>query len=73
MIYCVQLGLTHNTNTLGSSRSLTFLRRIEARLEAVEKLIKTQFPVSILVRELNQGIHTQTPNKDTHKIYKQTS
>lgn len=42
---------------------LTLLWWIEARLQAVEELIKAQLPVSVLIRELNEGIDTQAPGK----------
>lgn len=44
---------------------LTPLWRVESRPEAVEELIKAQFPVSILIRQLDEGIHTQTPVEHT--------
>lgn len=44
----------------GSFR-LTLLWWIESWFEAVEKLIKAQFPVCVLIRELNQGVNTQAP------------
>lgn len=40
---------------------LTLLWWIEARLQAVEELIKAQLPVGVLIRELNEGINTQAP------------
>lgn len=40
---------------------LTLLRRVEPGFQAVEELIKTQLPVGILIRQLNEGINTETP------------
>lgn len=42
---------------------LTLLWWIEARLQAVKKLIKAQLPVGILIGELNEGINTQAPGE----------
>lgn len=42
---------------------LTLLWWIEARLQAVEELIKAQLPVGVLIRELNEGVDTQAPGK----------
>lgn len=42
---------------------LTLLWWIEARFQAVEKLIKAQLPVRVLVRELDEGVDTQAPGK----------
>lgn len=44
---------------------LTPLRRVESGPEAVQELIKAQFPVGILIRQLNEGIHTQTSAEHT--------
>ncbi|KAF3843158.1 hypothetical protein F7725_002007 [Dissostichus mawsoni] len=46
-----------------SCRFLTLLWWIEARLQAVEELIKAQLPVGVLIREFNEGINTQAPGK----------
>lgn len=47
---------------------LTLLWWIEARLQAVKKLIKAQLPVGILIGELNEGINTQAPGeREAHK------
>lgn len=42
---------------------LTLLWWVEARLQAVEELIKAQLPVCVLIRELNEGIDTQAPGE----------
>ncbi len=41
----------------------TLLWWIEARLQAVEELIKAQLPVGVLIRELDEGVDTQAPGK----------
>lgn len=46
--------------------NLTFLWRIEARFQAVKELVEAQLPVCIFIRELNEGIYTQTPVRYTH-------
>ena len=48
------------------SFKLTLLWWIEAGLQAVEELIKAQLPVSILIRELNEGIDAQAPGRHKH-------
>lgn len=60
--WCV--SMLHNVKMY--KLQLTLLWRIEARLQAVEKLIKAQFPIGVLIRELNEGINTQAPVKHTH-------
>lgn len=45
---------------------LTLLWWIEARLQAVKKLIKAQLPVGILIGKLNEGINTQAPGEEKH-------
>lgn len=45
---------------------LTLLWWIEARLQAVEELVKAQLPVGVLIRELNEGIDTQAPGRHRH-------
>lgn len=59
---CVTLSYIMLNNTNNPSK-LTLLWWIEARLQAVEELIKTQLPVCILIRELDEGIYTQAPGK----------
>lgn len=49
------------SNHMKSNIQLTLLWWIEARFQAVEELIKTQLPVSVLVRQLDEGIDTQAP------------
>lgn len=50
---------------------LTLLWWVESRFQAVQELIKTQLPVGIFVRELDEGVNTQAPGKH-NQTYMQT-
>lgn len=59
--------MLHNAKV--HKRRLTLLWWIEAGFQAVEKLVEAQFPVSILIRELNEGINTEAPGKHVNNNY----
>lgn len=44
----------------------TLLRRVEGRVEALEELLEVEFPVSVLIRQLDESINAES-SETQHK------